>query len=97
MDVYKQLEAKYHDAMLEMQTMQVEYSGKIEKDRQEVEQLIGELELVKKENVTAEEDQMNILDSVAVVERDVYSACREMADLRMQCNQVDLANLDLNK
>ena len=33
MDVYKQLEAKYHDAMLEMQTMQVEYSGKIEKDR----------------------------------------------------------------
>ena len=56
MDVYKQLEAKYHDAMLEMQTMQVEYSGKIEKDRQEAEQLIGELELVKKENVTAEED-----------------------------------------
>ena len=33
MDVYKQLEVKYHDAMLEMQTMQVEYSGKIEKDR----------------------------------------------------------------
>lgn len=40
---------------------------------------------------------MNILDSVAVVERDVYSACRELADLRMQCNQVDLANMDLNK
>ena len=33
MEVFKQLEEKYHAAILEMQTMQVEYSGKIEADR----------------------------------------------------------------
>ena len=39
-----------------MQTMQVEYSGKIETDRQEVETMIKELDLVKAENATAEDD-----------------------------------------
>ena len=36
--------------------MQVEYSGKIEQDRQEVETMVKELDLVRAENVTAEED-----------------------------------------
>ena len=77
--------------------MQVEYSGKIEQDRQEVETMVKELDLVRVENVTAEEDQMAILDSIAVVERDVYSACRELNDLRMQCTSVDLQNMDTKK
>jgi chromosome segregation ATPase len=80
-----------------MQTMQVEYSGKIEKDRQEAEGLIKELEVVRAENVTAEEDQMAVLDSIATVERDVYSACHELHELRMQCNSVDLQNMDIKK
>lgn len=77
--------------------MQVEYSGKIEQDRQEVETMVKELDLVRVENVTAEEDQMAILDNIAVVERDVYSACRELNDLRMQCTSVDLQNMDTKK
>lgn len=77
--------------------MQVEYSGKIEQDRQEVETMVKELDLVRVENVTAEEDQMAILDSIAVVERDVYSAYRELNDLRMQCTSVDLQNMDTKK
>lgn len=97
MDVYKQLEGKYHDAVLEVQTMQVECSGRIEQDRYEVGNMVRELELVRAENVTAEDDQMAILDSIAVVERDVYSACRELNDLRVQCTQVDLANMDAKK
>lgn len=97
MDAYKVLEARYHDAVLEMQTMQVEYSGKIEKDRQEVDAFVNELDLVRAENATAEQDQMAILDSVAVVERDVYAACRELNDLRMQCTSLDLQNMDLKK
>ena len=36
--------------------MQVEYSGKIEQDRQEVETMAKELDLGRVENVTAEED-----------------------------------------
>lgn len=45
--------------------------------------MIQELELVKVENANAEADQLTILDSIAVVERDVYTACREQADIRM--------------
>ena len=48
--------------------------------------MIQELELVKVENATAEQDQLTILDSIAVVERDVYTACRELGDVRMQYN-----------
>lgn len=55
-----------------MQTMQVEYSAKIDQDRAEAEQMIAELDLVRTENATAEEDQMIILDQICVVERDVY-------------------------
>lgn len=54
MEVYKQMEAKYHEAVLEVQSLQVEQSSKIEKDRHEVETMIQELDLVKVENVAAE-------------------------------------------
>ena len=54
MEVYKQMEAKYHEAVLEVQSLQVEQSTNIERDRQEVETMIQELELVKVENATAE-------------------------------------------
>lgn len=77
--------------------MQVEYSQKIEHDRQETEAMIKELDLVQMENVTAEDDQMQILDNIAGVERDVYNACRELADLRMGITSGDLSNMDLKK
>lgn len=80
-----------------MQTMQVEYSGKIEKDRQEVEVMIKELEMVQSENVTAEDDQMKILDTIALVEKDVYTACRELQDIRMNCTSIDLQNMEIKK
>lgn len=59
--------------------------------------MVRELDLVRAENVTAEEDQMAILDSIAVVERDVYGACRELSDLRVQCSQLDMQNMDTKK
>lgn len=61
----------------------MEYSAQIEKDRKEAEVMIQELELVKAENANAEQDQFSILESIAVVERDVYQSCRELNDLRM--------------
>ena len=70
--------------------MQVEYSKKIETDRQQCETMIKELDLVKAENIAAEEDQMKILETIATVERDVYGACRELGDLRMTCTSQDL-------
>lgn len=59
--------------------------------------MIKELEMAQSENVTAEDDQMKILDSIAMVEKDVYTACREMQDLRMQCTSVDLQNMEIKK
>jgi len=97
MDVYRQLEMKFHDSMLDTQSMQVEHSGLIEKDRLEAETMVQELELVKAENATAEQDQLAILDSIAVVERDVYAACRELNDTRMQYTSADLQIMDVKK
>lgn len=59
--------------------------------------MIQELELVKVENATAEQDQLTILESIAVVERDVYTSCRELGDIRMQYNQCDIQIMDSKK
>lgn len=59
--------------------------------------MIQELELVKVENATAEQDQLTILESIAVIERDVYTSCRELGDIRMQYNQCDIQIMDSKK
>ena len=40
--------------------------------------MVTELDMVKSENVTAEEEQMTILESIITTERDVYTAYRDL-------------------
>ena len=42
------------------------------------------------ENVTAEEEQTTLLESIYTVEKDVYTSCRELTELRVTCNSHDI-------
>lgn len=90
MEVHKQMEIKVQEAFLELQTMQMEQSAIIDKDRLEVEGMIKELDLAKVENEQAEKEQATVMESLSFVQRDVYEACRELHDVRMQYNSLDM-------
>ena len=59
--------------------------------------LIKELDLLKAENLQVEDEQMKVIEQIAVTERDVVEASRELSDVRNEVSQVDAANLNLRK
>lgn len=44
--------------------------------------LIKELDLLKAENLQVEDEQMKVIEQIAVTERDVVEASRELSDVR---------------
>jgi len=56
--------------------------NRIGQDRQEVDRLIRELDVVKHENLQAEEEQIKLLEMVAVTESDYISKSSELNGLR---------------
>lgn len=56
--------------------------NRISQDRQEVDRLIRELDVVKQENLQAEEEQIKLLEMVAVTESDYISKSSELNGLR---------------
>lgn len=56
--------------------------NKIATDRNEVDMLIKELDLLKAENLQVEDEQMKVIEQIAVTERDVVEASRELSDVR---------------
>jgi hypothetical protein len=59
--------------------------------------LIKELDQLKHENGNVEGEQVKVIEFVAVTERDVGDASRELADLRNQCSHHDADNLNCRK
>ena len=51
--------------------------AKIAEDRSEVDRLIRELDGLKQENYTAEDEQMKVIEQISIVERDVAVASGE--------------------
>ena len=52
--------------------------------------MITELEMVKAENVTAEEEQLTILESISTTEKEVYTAYRELTEVRAHSSSQDI-------
>lgn len=71
--------------------------AKINEDRSEIDRLIKELDSLKQENYTAEDEQMKVIEQISIVERDVAVASGELAGLRQQSSVDDQVNLNLRK
>jgi len=71
--------------------------ARISEDRQEVDRLIRELDNLKSENVTVENEQSRLLETISITEREIITASSELADLRHSCSAEDIANLNLRK
>jgi chromosome segregation ATPase len=71
--------------------------AKIASDRSEVDTLIRELDGLKQENYSAEDEQMKVIEQISIVERDVAVASGELAGLRQQSSVDDQVNLNLRK
>lgn len=59
--------------------------------------LIVELDASKMENAACEKEQMDVLDQIYSVEKDVQAANNEMVDLRHQVSSIDMVNLNHRK
>ena len=59
--------------------------------------LIRELDQLKLENQQCEEEQIRILETIGVTEKDVYQASMELSDTRTASTQHDSVNLNLKK
>lgn len=59
--------------------------------------LIRELDHLRAENDAVEKEQVSLLESIAVTERDNFTAMHELCDLRNHLASVDSANLSLRK
>ena len=55
---------------------------KIGEDRVEIDRLIRELDLLKNENVHAENEQIRLIDEIAKVEHEVKMSTEELTSLR---------------
>lgn len=71
--------------------------AKINEDRSEIDRLIKELDSLKQENYSAEDEQMKVIEQISIVERDVAVASGELAGLRQQSSVDDQVNLNLRK
>ena len=56
--------------------------NKIAQDRNESDVLIKELDQLRTENLQVEDEQVKVIELIAVTERDVMQASNELADLR---------------
>ena len=52
---------------------------------------------MKAENLGVEDEQVKVIELIAVTERDVAAASNELADVRHECSTVDMANLNHRK
>lgn len=59
--------------------------------------LIRELDQSRHENMNTEDEQIRLMEQIAVTERDVAASNGELAELRNACSSHDMANLNLRK
>ena len=96
-DQYRYLEAQYKQVQIEKQKTEMDSLDKISKDRQEIDRLIRELDQVKQENTTAEEEQMRLLETIFNTESEVSQRSSDLAGLRSRSNIEDQQNLNERK
>jgi len=81
-DQYNYLKEQYKLAELDKQKLEGDCLQRIASDRQEVDRLIRELDAVKSENVQAEEEQIKLLEMVAVTESEYIARSSDLNGLR---------------
>lgn len=59
--------------------------------------LIRELDVLRADNDNVEDEQFKLIEQIGLTERDVLEANGNIANLRMECSQVDSSNLNLRK
>jgi hypothetical protein len=82
---------------MDKQRMEHDNLERIGNDRVEIDNLIRELDLIKKDNWAVEDEQMRILDNISEAEREVAAKSVELASYRQQASVEDQANLNLRK
>lgn len=82
---------------MEKSRLESDCLARIGQDRTEVDRLIRELDVVKSENLQAEDEQIKLLEMVAVTESEYIAKSSELNSLRQQSSIEDQANLNLRK
>jgi hypothetical protein len=94
---YAYLQNKYQEAQQEKSRLESDCLARIGQDRTEVDRLIRELDIVKSDNASAEDEQIKLLEMVAVTESEYIAKSSELNSLRQQSSIEDQANLNLRK
>lgn len=94
---YKYLQEQYKEACMEKSRLEGDCLARIGQDRTEVDRLIRELDMVKSENIQAEDEQIKLLEMVAVTESEYIAKSSELNSLRQQSSIEDQTNLNLRK
>lgn len=94
---YAYLQTQYQEAQMEKQRLESDCLARIGQDRNEVDRLIRDLDLVKADNLQAEDEQIKLLEMVAVTESEYIAKSSELNSLRQQASIEDQANLNLRK
>lgn len=94
---YSYLSQQYKEVQIEKQRLEDECLARIGQDRVEVDRLIRELDGLKVEDHQVEEEQIRLLETITVHERDVMTCSSQLCTLRQQVSIADQSNLSLRE